>query len=146
MCLRRRTARLPDPRGVRYALAVLLDTLLVALEVVDSIAPEMVPDPQKNALKPWRKQYWCIPPQVSAACVHNRQDVLEVYRRPPDDRFPVVCVDETSKQPVSATRGPPPPAPGPLRLRVPVPGSVQLAPAGRTPAGLVPSPGHGAAH
>ena len=44
------------------------------------------------------------------------EDVLEVYRRPPDDRFPVVCVDETSKQLVSETRVPRPPAPGqPLR-------------------------------
>ncbi len=48
--------------------------------------------------------------------MHNREDVLEVYRRPPDDRLPVVCVDETSKQLVSETRVPQPPAPGqPLR-------------------------------
>ena len=40
------------------------------------------------------------------------EDVLEVYQRPPDDRFPVVCVDETSKQLVSETRVPQPPAPG----------------------------------
>ena len=63
-------------------------------------------------MKPWRKQCWCIPPQANAAFVHNREDVLEVYRRPPDDRLPVVCVDETSKQLVSETRVPQPPAPG----------------------------------
>jgi hypothetical protein len=40
------------------------------------------------------------------------EDVLDVYRRSPDDRFPVVCVDETSKQLVSETRVPQPPAPG----------------------------------
>ena len=48
--------------------------------------------------------------------VHNMEDVLEVYQR--DDRRPVVCVDETSKQLVSETRVPLPPAPGhPLRRR-----------------------------
>ena len=34
-----------------------------------------------------------------------------VYRCPADDRFPVVCVDETSKQLVSETRVPLPPTP-----------------------------------
>ncbi|MCY4519868.1 MAG: IS630 family transposase [Caldilineaceae bacterium] len=63
-------------------------------------------------MKPWQKKCWCIPPQANAAFVHNMEDVLEVYRRPPDDRFPVVCVDETSKQLVSETRVPQPPAPG----------------------------------
>ena len=67
-------------------------------------------------MKPWQKQCWCIPPQADAAFVHNMEDVLEVYHRPPDDLFPVVCVDETSKQLVSETRVPQPPAPGqPLR-------------------------------
>lgn len=40
------------------------------------------------------------------------EDVLEVYQRPADDRLPVVCVDETSKQLVSETRVPLAPAPG----------------------------------
>ena len=40
------------------------------------------------------------------------EDVLEVYRCPPNDRCPVVCVDETGKQLVSETRVPLAPAPG----------------------------------
>ena len=40
------------------------------------------------------------------------EDVLAVYQCPADDRFPVVCVDETSKQLVSETRVPLAPAPG----------------------------------
>lgn len=40
------------------------------------------------------------------------EDVLEVYQRPADDRCPVVCVDETSKQLVSETRVPLAPVPG----------------------------------
>src|SRR6202167_5987879 len=34
------------------------------------------------------------------------EDVLEVYQRPHDPEYPVVCVDETSKQLVAETRVP----------------------------------------
>lgn len=40
------------------------------------------------------------------------EDVLEVYHREYDERFPVVCMDETSKQLVAETRVPIPLAPG----------------------------------
>jgi len=40
------------------------------------------------------------------------EDVLEVYHRRPDERFPVVCMDETSKQLVAETRVPIPLASG----------------------------------
>ena len=63
-------------------------------------------------MKPWLKQCWCIPPQANAAFVHNMEDVLEVYQEPVDDRRPVVCVDESSKQLVAETRIPQPAAPG----------------------------------
>ncbi len=39
------------------------------------------------------------------------EDVLDVYERPYDPRFPVVCLDETSKQLVAETRTPLPMAP-----------------------------------
>jgi DDE superfamily endonuclease len=40
------------------------------------------------------------------------EEVLEVYRLPYDPRFPVVCMDETSKQLVSEVAAPVPPAQG----------------------------------
>lgn len=40
------------------------------------------------------------------------EDVLDVYCRPYDPRFPVVCLDETSKQLLSAVREPLPLEPG----------------------------------
>jgi hypothetical protein len=40
------------------------------------------------------------------------EDVLDVYVRPYDARFPQVCMDETSKQLVGETRVPVPAAPG----------------------------------
>ena len=45
------------------------------------------------------------------------EDVLTVYHRPYDSRFPQVCMDETSKQLVGETRTPLPAAPGrPARI------------------------------
>ena len=40
------------------------------------------------------------------------EDVLEVYHRPYDEKQPVVCLDEASKQLIGATRKPLPPQPG----------------------------------
>ena len=37
-----------------------------------------------------------IPPQASAEFVFRMEGVLEVYQRPYDPRFPVVCMDETT--------------------------------------------------
>jgi transposase len=55
---------------------------------------------------------WCIPPQQNAEFVWRMEDVLEVYTRPYDPRFPQVCMDEASKQLLSAVREPLPPKPG----------------------------------
>jgi hypothetical protein len=45
------------------------------------------------------------------------EDILDVYARPFDPRFPQVCMDETSKQLVGETRTPLPALPGqPLRI------------------------------
>ena len=44
------------------------------------------------------------------------EDVLEVYRLPHDPRFPVVCMDESSKQMVGEANAPIPAAPGHGRI------------------------------
>jgi hypothetical protein len=58
------------------------------------------------------QKQWVIPPDASAAFVAGMKDVLEVYQRPRDPEYPVVCLDETSKQLVSETRVPIPAKPG----------------------------------
>jgi hypothetical protein len=45
------------------------------------------------------------------------EDVLEVYRRPYDPRYPVVCMDESSKQLIGEVNEPIPAAPGHPLLR-----------------------------
>jgi hypothetical protein len=49
---------------------------------------------------------WCIPPKANAEFVWRMEDVLEVYKRPYDPLYPVVCMDESSKQLVAEVRQP----------------------------------------
>ena len=55
---------------------------------------------------------WCIPPEHNAEFVCAMENVLEVYQRPYDPEYPVVCMDETNKQLVAETRTPLPVQPG----------------------------------
>jgi hypothetical protein len=53
-----------------------------------------------------------IPPKSDAAFVAAMEDVLEVYHRPYDEARPLVCLDETSKQPIGEVIEPIPAEPG----------------------------------
>ena len=41
---------------------------------------------------------WCIPPKANAEFVYHMEDVLRVYHMPYDRHYPVICMDEASKQ------------------------------------------------
>lgn len=56
-------------------------------------------------------QYWVIPSKQNGQFVANMENVLEIYRRPYNPRFPVVCMDEQPVQlleevniPIAATK------------------------------------------
>jgi len=53
-----------------------------------------------------------IPPDQNGNFVACMEKVLEVYKRPYDPLFPVVCMDESPKQLISETKTPIPAAPG----------------------------------
>lgn len=55
---------------------------------------------------------WCIPPQHNAEFVFHMENVLEAYQRPHDPKFPLICMDELSKQLTLETHTPLPPRPG----------------------------------
>ncbi len=55
---------------------------------------------------------WCIPAQGSAQFAYHMEQVLEVYKRPVDSQYPIVCMDETSKQCTREVRDPIAPMPG----------------------------------
>jgi transposase len=58
-----------------------------------------------------------LPPQANAEFVCAMENVLEVYTRPYDERRPVVCCDEASRQLLADVRPPLPVAPGePARI------------------------------
>jgi hypothetical protein len=57
-------------------------------------------------LKPHLVKMWCIPPDKNAEFVWRMERILEVYKRPYDQRFPLICMDESSKQLIGDTREP----------------------------------------
>jgi transposase len=63
-------------------------------------------------LRPHLSKYWKIPPGSNAAFVARMEDVLDVYRLPYDADYPVVCMDESSKQMVGEVHAPIPMAAG----------------------------------
>jgi DDE superfamily endonuclease len=67
---------------------------------------------KKNELKPHRQQQWVIPPDQNGAFVAAMEDVLAIYQRPRHPDYPLVCLDEVSKQLRAETRTPIPMQPG----------------------------------
>ena len=75
------------------------------------LAGDGAPDAQKNELKPWQREEWCIP-AVSAEFVAAMEDVLDLYEEPYDRQRPTVCFDETCTQLIGESRIPLPARPG----------------------------------
>jgi len=65
----------------------------------------------ENQLKPWLKKMWCIS-AVGADFIARMEDVLDLYAEKPDERFPVICFDETPRQLIGESRVPTAPKPG----------------------------------
>jgi len=87
----------PEGRN-EWTLRLLADRL-VELSVVDSISHITVKRTlEKNELKPWLSEQWCIAPEANGEFVACMEDVLDVYKRPYDPKFPKVCLDETNRQ------------------------------------------------
>jgi transposase len=105
-----------QPEGAeRWTLRALTDRV-VELELVESVSHETVRTVlKKNELKPWQKQQWCTGPTGEANYVYHMEDVLEVYVRPYDERFPQVCLDEGGYQFIRETRDPLPMQPGQVK-------------------------------
>lgn len=59
-------------------------------------------------MKPWKVIGWVIPPQQNSQFVACMEQVLDVYKRPYNKDYPVVCMDESPKQLIKETRIPVP--------------------------------------
>ena len=92
------------PKGRKRWTLQLLEEAVVELNIVARASDNTIGRTLKNTLQQHLRKQWVIPPDANAAFVANMEDVLEVCHRPHDPQYPVVCVDETSKQLISETR------------------------------------------
>ena len=93
------------PKGHRRWSLRLLASEMVRLEYIEEVSHVTVGNVMHdNVVKPWLREEWCIPPQQNAEFVYCMEDTLQVYQRPEDARFPVICFDETPVQLISETR------------------------------------------
>ncbi len=67
---------------------------------------------KKNEIKHWQRKGWVIPPEQNGSFVANMEMVLDVYKRPLDPLYPVVCMDESPKQLIAETKVPIPASSG----------------------------------
>ena len=100
------------PEGRKRWTVRLLADHMVELGHLDSVGRMTVHRSLKqNQIKPWQVKSWCLP-KPSAKFVAKMEDVLDVYARPYDPRFPVICLDEASKELRTTPRGGIPPTSG----------------------------------
>jgi hypothetical protein len=100
------------PEGRAKWNAGLLETKVVELNIVDHASDNTIGCVlKKNALKPHLVRQWVIPPQASSSGDGGYSGRLR------DGECPLVCLDETSKQPLADTRLPIAMKPGQLARR-----------------------------
>lgn len=58
-------------------------------------------DVEKNCLKPWQSKRFCIPERDHPRFVAHLEQVLDIYVETYDERHPLICMDEASRQVVS---------------------------------------------
>jgi transposase len=76
-----------------------LNERIIELEIVEQVSHETVRTVlKKNKLKPWQEKQWCVGPKGDGNYICNMEDVLKVYKRPYNQKYPVVCLDEGSVQ------------------------------------------------
>jgi transposase len=95
------------PSGHRRWTLRLLASEMVKLDYIEDLSYGTVRNVmERNELKPWLKEEWCIPAEQNAEFVYHMEDVLDVYHRLFDPQRPLVCFDETPVQLISETRQP----------------------------------------
>src|SRR6202166_2007697 len=108
------TACASPPEGRARWTLELLASAIVKLTEHKSLSHETIRRRlAENALKPWRKDMWCIP-KVDGEYVARMEDVLDLYAEAPNPERPVVCFDESPVQLIGEVREPIPAKPGQL--------------------------------
>ena len=109
------TACSAAPKGyVRWTLNLLYNQMMVVLEDISISRSTIGRILMKNDLRPHLNDYWCIPPEEDAEFVANMEDILDVYQKPYDPKYPLWCMDEKPYQILGEAREPLPMRPGNL--------------------------------
>ena len=109
------TACSAAPKGyVRWTLNLLYNQMMVVLEDISISRSTIGRILMKNDLRPHLNDYWCIPPEEDAEFVANMEDILDVYQKPYDPKYPLWCMDEKPYQILGEAREPLPMRPGDL--------------------------------
>jgi len=97
----------PPPKGYSNWTLRLLARKVVELKIVESVSYETVRRTlKKNGMTNRKIEYWVIPPEADGEFVAHMEEVLEVYERPYNPAFPVLCMDEQPVQLLKETRSP----------------------------------------
>jgi len=97
----------PPPKGYSNWTLRLLARKVVELKIVDSVSYETVRRTlKKNGMTNRKIEYWVIPPEADGEFVAHMEEVLEVYEKPYNLAFPVLCMDEQPVQLLKETRSP----------------------------------------
>lgn len=95
------------PKGFANWTLRLLAERVVTLEIVESVSHETLRRTlKKNQMTKRKIEYWVIPPEADAEFAASMEEVLDVYARPYDSRYPVLCMDEQPIQLLEETRQP----------------------------------------
>ncbi len=81
----------PSKGFARWSLRLLANKR-IELNYVENVSPLTVGNILKNELKPWKIKRWTIPSEKNGAFEANMERVLNVYKRPYDRDFPMVCI------------------------------------------------------
>lgn len=84
----------PPPEGrVRWTLQLLADEMKIVIG--ETISPSTIYRYlKKNELQPHRVAYFCLPKRADAEFVARMEVLLDLYARPYDPEYPVICMDE----------------------------------------------------
>ena len=89
------TALSPAPKGrANWTLRLLAEHCMerqYILSISHTAIGEML---NTNEVKPHLSKYWCVPKENDAHFVAHMEDVLGIYQREYNPKFPVICMDE----------------------------------------------------
>ena len=95
----------------RWTISLLVEAVK-SKHIVKSIGRETVRKALvSHDLKPWRHKMWCVK-ELNDEYIDRMENVLRLYQRGYDCRYPVVCQDEKPIQLLADIRNPLPPIPG----------------------------------